>query len=584
MDNKIINFKNIKSVEEFCMEMEIKETTLNYYNYGLSKNFEKYHVKNIKKSGGGDRQLLIPHKVLRGFQKKLANELTKYIQLKYNKKNNIVHSYKKEKSIITHGKNHINKKIMISLDYKDFFPSINFFRVRGFFKNNKHFQLSDELATMLANLICYSDGLKIDKNNWNKSSQLPQGAPTSPLISNLICKGVDYKLSKIAFKNKLKYTRYADNLTFSTNINLSNAKIEKIILEIKKISNLEGFEINNDKTYVRRNYQQQRSLSIVLNKKINVTKNYYLETKAMCHSLYKSGAFVVNGRKSSINHLIGRVSYIYHLDLQNKIKNDSKKIMYDQIMKFNLLFNEKEPIIFVEGISEKRILKAALKRLILNDPNNETYKKFIEINGDNKYRYKFKIYLSKRNEKDNPKNFLKITKGGDALKVFMNNYIKDKYGFKNFCHKYPNNEIRPIILLYDNELGDDCENWGNNKNSLKPIQKTLFENRNNIKLKECYEELKNKNFYKYDKNLNICVLPNSNLDSNNIQIEDLLDEKIINGKHWNGKTLNHKGGKNTNKNEYTKNQLSIFVAQNWKNKDFEFKKFKEVFELFEKII
>src|SRR5699024_7070708 len=105
------------------------------------------------------------------------------------------------KSIITNARIHRNKRLVVNIDLKDFFPSFHFGRVRGFFEKNKYFLLSREVSTIIAQLTCYK-------------GSLPQGAPTSPIITNLICQILDYKLLKIAKKYKTDYSRYADDLTF----------------------------------------------------------------------------------------------------------------------------------------------------------------------------------------------------------------------------------------------------------------------------------------------------------------------------------------------------------------------------------
>ena len=94
--------------------------------------------------------------------------------------------------------------MVLNIDLENFFESFHFGRVRGFFIKNNNFLLPIEVATVIAQISCYE-------------GKLPQGAPSSPIISNLICEILDYRLLKIAKKYKLNYTRYADDLTFSTN-------------------------------------------------------------------------------------------------------------------------------------------------------------------------------------------------------------------------------------------------------------------------------------------------------------------------------------------------------------------------------
>ena len=99
---------------------------------------------------------------------------------------------------------HKNKRHVFNVDLKDFFPSLNFGRVRGFFIKNAHFQLEPKVATVIAQIACHDN-------------ELPQGSPCSPIISNFIGHLLDVRMANLAKKTKCNYSRYADDLTFSTN-------------------------------------------------------------------------------------------------------------------------------------------------------------------------------------------------------------------------------------------------------------------------------------------------------------------------------------------------------------------------------
>src|SRR5690606_25401369 len=99
---------------------------------------------------------------------------------------------------------HIGKKNVLNIDLKDYFDCFNFGRVRGFFLKNNNFKLNPDVATTIAQIACYND-------------TLPQGSPCSPVISNLITHALDIRLASLAKKHSCVYTRYADDLTFSTN-------------------------------------------------------------------------------------------------------------------------------------------------------------------------------------------------------------------------------------------------------------------------------------------------------------------------------------------------------------------------------
>ena len=114
------------------------------------------------------------------------------------------HGFRRDLSIVTNARPHKGRRYVLNLDIEDFFPAFNFGRVRGFFLKNNNFMLSEKVATILAQIACYQNSL-------------PQGSPCSPIISDLIAHTLDVYLAQLARRYTCTYTRYADDLTFSTN-------------------------------------------------------------------------------------------------------------------------------------------------------------------------------------------------------------------------------------------------------------------------------------------------------------------------------------------------------------------------------
>ena len=193
--------QNIENKKELALKLNIKFNQIVYLIY-VKKIENCYNEFTIKKKNGQERVISAPNESLKRFQRKIANFLANKIE--DNTLNIISHGFSKNKSIKTNGFPHRNKRYLLNVDLEDFFDSIHFGRVRGFFKTNKNFKFSDEVATLIAQLTCYK-------------KKLPQGAPTSPVISNLIAEILDYRILKICKKYKLVYTRYVDDMTFSTN-------------------------------------------------------------------------------------------------------------------------------------------------------------------------------------------------------------------------------------------------------------------------------------------------------------------------------------------------------------------------------
>ena len=189
----------LQTREDLALYLAIPLQKLTYILY-KNKPDSYYSTFEIPKKNGEPRQIHAPFGDLKQLQKKLAQKLWN-VHREFIEENqiqdNISHAFQKEKSILTNANIHKNKKYVLNLDLKDFFDHFHFGRVRGFFMKNKNFELPVEIATMLAQLTCYQ-------------GKLPQGAPTSPVMTNLICNILDMRLLNIAKKYRVVYTRYAD--------------------------------------------------------------------------------------------------------------------------------------------------------------------------------------------------------------------------------------------------------------------------------------------------------------------------------------------------------------------------------------
>lgn len=308
---------------------------------------------------------------------------------------NIAHAFTKEKSIITNAKIHKNKRFVLNIDLENFFESFHFGRVQGYFEKNKNYLFPKNIATVLAQLTCYK-------------GSLPQGSPSSPIITNLICNILDMKLLKMAKKYKLDYTRYADDLTFSTNNKSFAEKSEEFISQLEIIIKQSGFKINQKKTRLQYKQSRQVVTGLVVNKKVNVPRDFYKNTRAMANSLYKNGSFTINGLEGSLKQLEGRFSFINHINKENnkeqkKINKDLKLSFrflngqekeYQKFLFYKYFFNNEKPCILTEGPTDIIYLKSALKNLYTDYPN--LIKK---VNDD----FIFKIFFLKRTE-DSKKN------------------------------------------------------------------------------------------------------------------------------------------------------------------------------------
>jgi len=164
-------FLSLKTPRELAFLLVIKYEKLNYLIY-KKETSAKYRSFYLNKKSGGHRRIDTPIGPLKIVQRKLNDIL----QLIYTPKPS-VHGFIFDRNIVTNSQAHIRKPVILNLDLKDFFPSINFGRVRGMFMGYPY-KLPPKIATFIAQICCHNN-------------QLPQGAPTSPIISNMICSKLD---------------------------------------------------------------------------------------------------------------------------------------------------------------------------------------------------------------------------------------------------------------------------------------------------------------------------------------------------------------------------------------------------------
>ena len=539
--------KNIKTRNDFAKFIGVKLKTLTYLLY-IKKIDNCYNTLEIPKKNGDTRTICVPNKNLKKVQKKLYNKLSTYydeIKTQNNFTSKISHGFEKNRSIVTNAEVHKNKRYVVNLDLLVFFPSINFGRVRSYFIKNNYFEINDDIATILAQLTCYK-------------GTLPQGASTSPLIANMICNIMDIRILKIAKKYRLDYTRYADDLTFSTNNKYFLNDYDKFLEDIKNIIHRSGFELNSKKTRLLFSNSRQEVTGLVVNKKISVPKEYYKNTRAMAHSLYKNGYFLIDDEVGTIEQLEGRFSFINQINLyniDNKKKNmwhlNSKEKQYQKFMIYKTFYANEKPLIITEGKTDVLYIKAALKKYYKYFPNLITKKD----NGN----FVFHVNFFKRKQKHS--YYLNLVKdGADTIKnIYSNCYIKTKnnknittvHDFKKLCGE---RETNPVILIFDNEMVSNKD---------RPLKKFLNEIKVNASQKD---KLKENLYINICDNLYLCTYQLNNKEACEIEIEDLFPADVleheINGRKFSKKDSTHDNG------FYGKNEFSQYVYSNYESIDF----------------
>ena len=219
-----LNRNGMPVIFEFIHLAKLLGRTNQYLSSAINSPINHYRTFNIPKRNGDKREILAPYPALIECQRWINKHILKNIgTAKY------CHGFTKNRSIVTNATPHLNQKCLLHMDLKDFFTSIHkkqvikVFRTAGYPPNVSYF---------LASLCCVDD-------------YLPQGAATSPALSNIVAFGLDVRLTALAKKYEFKYTRYADDLTISGNY-IPHAFIEIV----EKIIIGQGFLPKNEKTYL----------------------------------------------------------------------------------------------------------------------------------------------------------------------------------------------------------------------------------------------------------------------------------------------------------------------------------------------
>jgi retron-type reverse transcriptase len=530
--SNLVKLKEASNLSDVALLLGYKPKALSYILYKIADE-DKYTEFTIPKKSGGERIIKAPVPQLKNLQSRLASLLEECIEETNQKCNfpSISHGFKRKHSIITNAEVHKKRRHVFNIDIKDFFQSINFGRVRGFFIKNKHFELGPNVATVIAQIACHANGL-------------PQGSPCSPIISNIIGHLLDVRMVRLAKRYNCTYSRYVDDLTFSTNKKEFPAEIaskicddengwtigNRLANEIEKV----GFLINEKKTSMQFKTRRQVTTGLVVNKKVNIKREYYKNIRAMCHSLFGSGKFMAGDSVGTHNQLEGMLSHVFHI----KKNHDERKAgakrnsptaiarLYRQFLLYKHSFAIEKPLIICEGKTDIIYLQCALKNL------SGEYTSLVSTDGG-KYQFGLRFFKMSKNIKD----VFGISDGSSglcALNDMFPEYTKD---FKGVGRKHP------VIILVDNDDG------------AKEIKSRLKE-----------KELKKDFYYRGD---NLYIIPTP-LDSNdkNSMIEDLFDQSTLSekleGKKFNpGKMIN-------NKTEYGKAPFAEkIVKKNWKSIKFE---------------
>lgn len=280
----------------------------------------------VPKKSGGVRELSAPHRSLATAQQWILNNILARVPV-----HDAAHGFVGGRSTVTNAAAHMGKRVVLNADLKDFFPTITFPRVRGVFENLGY---SPAAATVLALLCTEAPRRPMDYAGQRYEvaigpRALPQGACTSPALSNLVARRLDSRLSGIAAKLGWTYTRYADDLTFSADGEAGD-KVGYLLARIRHIAQDEGFAVNESKTRVQRPNTAQTVTGLVVNRRVSVPRSTVRRLRAILHRARWEGLAAQNrqGHPHFEAWLRGMIAYVcmVHPEQGQKLKAEYESL------------------------------------------------------------------------------------------------------------------------------------------------------------------------------------------------------------------------------------------------------------------
>ncbi|WP_333573215.1 retron Ec67 family RNA-directed DNA polymerase/endonuclease [Sphingomonas sp.] len=372
---------------------------------------------------------------------------------------NLDHGFRRGTNIYYNARVHQKRLFVLNIDLENYFDQFNFGRVRGFFIKNEEFRLHPAVATVIAQIVCHDD-------------KLPQGAPTSPHVANLMTRFLDRRLTRFLRARKCAYSRYADDITISTNmpdfpsdvaVPDAGAHGWALAPEICDIFARSSLPLNNTKTRMSITGSRQMVTGLVVNSHPNVTREYYLNTRAMCHHLFRTGkvtiphftgSFADNCPKDDaqspdivkdpIKSLEGRLSYIHYLRERRDPrtthdKQDAPTQFRNTLQLFYLykyFIGNDVPTVLTEGPSDIYYLKSAIAKSTLNLPK-------IKSSKENGEKPKISFFRFDKTAAD----VIGLTGGSGNIKRFL--YLLNA----KRSHFNMNLRKQPVIIVIDNDSG-----------------------------------------------------------------------------------------------------------------------------------
>jgi retron-type reverse transcriptase len=436
----------------------------------------KYYQFTIPKRTGGLREISAPCDALKLLQRNLATLMQDCVQELLDhrqRKDRIVHGFRKHHSIITNARRHRNRRWVFNIDLKNFFPTIHLGRIRGYLIKNRDWVLTDKVATVLAQIACHN-------------GVLPQGSPCSPVFGNLIAHVLDMRILRLVTSAGCTYSRYADDLTFSPNKKDFPSELAVLTMadngvhtwlpsyELRSVIERSGFQINDRKTNMMYKRSRQEVTGLVVNQEIRPRPEYRRLVRAMVHKYVTTGEFetlqVIDndgvkrlerrpGDPDQLHGMLGFVDSVRYKEMLRKASDGelaapehkrqsirdrssvlcSEEKTYRQFLLYRLFYDAKRPTILCEGDTDNIYLTHAIRSLAAQFPE------LAEVDANGSIRLLVRLF---RHPKSSTTRLLMFKDGGSgALTNFISSY-------KEALEEFVGPGLQhPIIVLFDDDKG-----------------------------------------------------------------------------------------------------------------------------------
>jgi len=291
-------------------------------------HFRHYYYRVVSKPAGGFRLIEAPKTRLRRIQRQILAEILEKVPM-----HPAVHGFVKGRSIKTFAAPHVGRRVVLRMDLQDFFPSFSSARIQAFVRTMGYPEpvadLLGGICTTVTPRDIWENAGRWDERELYTRPHLPQGAPTSPMLSNLCSFRMDCRLAGLARTIGAEYSRYADDLAFSGDDEAARS-LERLPPYVAAIVAEEGFSVNHRKTRIMRQGVRQHLAGLVTNKRINVARVDFDRLKAVLTNCVRHGPESQNreGHREFRAHLEGRVSFV---EMVNPAKGSRLRSIFSKI-------------------------------------------------------------------------------------------------------------------------------------------------------------------------------------------------------------------------------------------------------------